>query len=141
MKKHLTLLSFALEASFVDRVYLAQTQISSEVSVIRPASIQARRSMRLALTIWGGDRVNCSRLFGISISSASQSMCGLTFFNYSSPSMTSLGSRSMTRKSVGLLHVLSVSVRHMKCDREPALFLVLLMLCKAISLGSSKQMM
>jgi hypothetical protein len=98
-------------ASSVDKVYLAQTQISSEASVIIPALIQAQHSERLALRTWEGDRVNCSELFEISISSEFQSMVGLTFFNHGSLSIISLGLRSVMRKSVGSFQEPIVSVR------------------------------
>jgi hypothetical protein len=98
-------------ASSVDKVYPAQTQISLEASVMILALIQAWCSEQLASRTWGGDGVNCSRLFGISISPESQSMVGLTFFNHSSLSMMSSGLRSVTRKLVGSFQEPIVSVR------------------------------
>jgi hypothetical protein len=65
------------------------------------ALIQAWRFEQLASRMWGGNGVNCSGLFRISISPESQSMVGLTFFNHGSLSIISSGPRSVTRKSVG----------------------------------------
>jgi hypothetical protein len=66
-------------------------------------------------------------------------MVGLTFFNHRSPSMMSSGPRSVTRKSVDSFYEPIVSVRRVKCVSNPALFLELSMLCKAMVFGNGKQ--
>jgi hypothetical protein len=82
--------------------------------VIILALIQIWRSEQLALRMWERGGINCSGLFGISISPESQSMVGLTFFNHGSPSIISPEPRSVTKKLVGSFHKPIVSVRCVK---------------------------